>query len=1053
MPRRINEDAGEEEKTVKTKLIDTGPPPDFEKRELIFDSLSKIIGKNFERGGRSGARDTRGTYVYTWGAGYQGQLGRVFNRGKKRYATVPRRVEGMEVAVRQVACGGIHTAVVTDTGTVYTWGDARNYQLGYQPQGFTNQSTPKEVEKLSEMGVFIVKVACGQVHTVALTDRGVLLSWGRSKWGQLGHGNRDKCQEPKEVNTKDISPSLKFVDISCGDRHTAALSDKGEVYTFGNGEHGQLGHGPKTEKMVSTPTLVKSLDGINIVSVDCGSLHSCFISDHGDLYVCGFGENFYPNEGENFFYEPTKIPFKDKGKVVQVASGQSHIVALNNRGEVYCWGSGLYGQLGHGVKGNLSLPRLVLTGKSIAQVAAGRYHSLALTTFGVIYSWGCGENGQLGHRDDNPKYFPQVIEPNTVVGQIACGEHHTAVLTSTPWNRVHSEVAEWLACEQEEHEKKKALLKKKNQGLFKKDLLKIQEEMNAVKKRKLEEKKVSKVKEDRENRDYIAGVLNRDQIESELRSTAKSNRGDRDGVRDTMDEGYDGTLQLPSSENKDELKSKAQKKPGAKTSTRKKQMAAPVHSQTPDLESTQVQKSGAMTERAATAGMGQRAQFLKKSTDMVELFKDIISKTGDSSNEANLKRIIAHTFDVRKEYDALKAITNQKSKILAESKQSMKALKSNNLAVRDRKKAYSSRVKTLEMKLNTVTIKILETEENRKNYDLNISHLKDEDMERYNQLKEMRSHSAAYDALWKKFNEMKLHSQEEKERAEAELALFEMEIEQFKSFISDQLAKFQSISSVSRQRRVRREKQRETRMQKTQEKITGRISKLNNELEEKEREALQMAQQLESVNERLRYFEKRFQQIASATGLTDPDAIINKYALKEEIKTELNMDIAGKEHEISRLQNRLAKLKQECDNLAANFVDSTWTDIHELQSDLTMDDSKAQQYQKEAEGLEQTLAYFQEGLFNLSNRIPLEFGSSSVQEPAESDGQNFDKKATLDCLGNLAERLDVMAIQVEEQQARLDEERAGVLEAQKQEQELAEKLQSSNVDFAGVFRS
>ena len=152
-------------------------------------------------------------------------------------------------------------------------------------------------------------------------------------------------------------------------------------------------------------------------------------------------------------------------------------------------GLGEYGQIGHGVRGSLNSPRLVLAGKSIAQVAAGRfgglfvehekalsqrdtdsrrrasftfsmhcrYHSLALTSFGVLYSWGCGENGQLGHHEDADVFFPKVIEPNvgTVVGQISCGEHHTAVLTSTPWSRVDPEVAEWLHAEKEEYQFKR----------------------------------------------------------------------------------------------------------------------------------------------------------------------------------------------------------------------------------------------------------------------------------------------------------------------------------------------------------------------------------------------------------------------------------------------------------------------------------------------------------------------------------------------------------------------------------------------------------------------
>lgn len=61
----------------------SGPPPNIKKRQLIFDSLQKIISRNF---GKSNSRqsvlgETRGTYIFTWGAGYHGQLGRNFERG------------------------------------------------------------------------------------------------------------------------------------------------------------------------------------------------------------------------------------------------------------------------------------------------------------------------------------------------------------------------------------------------------------------------------------------------------------------------------------------------------------------------------------------------------------------------------------------------------------------------------------------------------------------------------------------------------------------------------------------------------------------------------------------------------------------------------------------------------------------------------------------------------------------------------------------------------------------------------------------------------------
>lgn len=992
------EDKEEEKRLQMPKIIDTGPPPDDAKRKLIFDSLQKIIGKGFARGGRGG-RDTRGTYVYTWGAGYHGQLGSKFQKGKKKYATIPKRVE-MSVAVRQVACGGLHTAAVTDTGQVYTWGDARGSQLGFQPHGFTNQQTPCEVEALSTY--FIVKVACGQIHTVALTAKGDLISWGVSKFGQCGHSDRQKVRMPKKIHSAVIY-GVKFQDISCGDRHTAALATNGQVYTFGCGEHGQLGHGEHTS--MSSPTLIESLVGLKVVSVVCGSIHTCFITDTGDLYVCGFGEYFYPNEDQNFFYVPVKIPIKEK--VIQVACGQSHIIALSDKGDVYCWGSGSYGQLGHGVKGNVSTPRLVLTGKNCAQVAAGRYHSMALTDSGILYSWGCGENGQLGHHDDNNLLFPRVIEPNigTVVGQIACGEHHTAVLTSTPWSKVDPEINEWITLEQEEYERKSHYLKKTQYGLFRRDLMKLTEEMDALKANRKADKESFRIRELKEQREDIASVLTREQIEKDILAELDYREGDE-------------VAELPSAETRDDFKRTGPRKKmsqssrfssttssmasPSKATDRKKQLNLSSMFETDESEATKTiaGPNGAMTARG---GFAQRAVFLKESAQMVQRMKTIIAETSDNSDEAQLKKMLALTYEFRKEFDALRAVTNRKSQELIESKQSVKALKKNNDAIRDRKKVFDSRVKALEMKLNTVTIKITETEENRKNYALNIAHLKEEELERFHQLEGLRKHCGEYDAFCKKLNEMKLQSMEEKDRAENELSSFQIEIKQFQNFIRDQIDKFESISTTSKQRSEKREHQKELRNQKIQEKIAGRILKLNSLMDEKNKVALSMAQQLESVNERLRYFEKRFQQIASATGLTNPDAIINKYALKEEIKTELNSEIAAKKDRIDELKKNLAKLRSDEAQASAAFVDSSWKDVHELQNDLTKSDNISQKSKRDADRLEQSLVYFQECLYNMSKDIPNEFKENvhpKVNFEALDSG-SFNQEETIKCLGQL----------------------------------------------------
>lgn len=169
---RSQGDGSDKEKKKKLMKFDFeagGPPPDMRQRKLIFDSLSKIVTANPNKNRRKEQNaDSRGTYIFTWGAGYQGQLGRRLDRGKKKYSAIPLPVD-LNVVIRQVACGGVHTAVVTETGQVYTWGDGKNGELGHHHDPNLKQ-TPRLVENLN--GVFVTYVACGGGHTVVLTDAG-----------------------------------------------------------------------------------------------------------------------------------------------------------------------------------------------------------------------------------------------------------------------------------------------------------------------------------------------------------------------------------------------------------------------------------------------------------------------------------------------------------------------------------------------------------------------------------------------------------------------------------------------------------------------------------------------------------------------------------------------------------------------------------------------------------------------------------------------------------------------------------------------------------------
>ncbi|XXQ38435.1 Regulator of chromosome condensation (RCC1) repeat [Plasmodiophora brassicae] len=498
------------------EAVDFGPAPGIKRRQLIFDSLRKITD-SADPASRRSIDSSGGTYVYTWGAGYHGQLGRKFTRGQKKYASVPQYVAFPEpVAIRQVACGGLHTAAVSDDGKVYTWGDGRMGQLGQVHEGFVNQPTPRAVKTLS---AFVVAVACGQSHTVVLTDKGRLYSWGFSRYGQTGHGDRQMVKIPKLVDTE---KNVEFTHIACGDKHSVALSRTGRVFSFGCGEHGQLGHGDQADQL--RPTVIQSLAATRITSLRCGAIFTCMIADAGELHICGFGEYFYPNTDHNFMYLPRKFAFSSR--ISSVSCGQSHIVALSAKGEVYCVGAGEYGQLGHGVRGNLSVPRLIIASKDIVQVAAGRYHSLALTNFGAIYSWGNNDNGQLGQDTDDNLLFPRVIDHilGSVVGQIECGEHHSVALTSIKWAALGNDMHEWFLGQKQEHLLKLRYLKKSNYGLGKKELGKIREEMSTWMKSRQKTRELTKDDEAKDTKAQLESIRSRDAMSHEVNEQIESER-------------------------------------------------------------------------------------------------------------------------------------------------------------------------------------------------------------------------------------------------------------------------------------------------------------------------------------------------------------------------------------------------------------------------------------------------------------------------------------------------------------------------------------------------
>jgi len=171
---------------------------------------------------------------------------------------IPTKLEEISSqGVRQIACGAKHIMALSDAGDVYAWGTGTAGQLGLGKK--RSFPSPQLVWGLMRKGVR--QIACGDVHSLALTYNGLVYSWGSSKFGQLGHGNRKTQPLPKlivyldENVSREKSSTVRL--IGAGSRHSVAVLGNGELYCWGRPDFGRLG---RTKNDAATePFLMEAL--------------------------------------------------------------------------------------------------------------------------------------------------------------------------------------------------------------------------------------------------------------------------------------------------------------------------------------------------------------------------------------------------------------------------------------------------------------------------------------------------------------------------------------------------------------------------------------------------------------------------------------------------------------------------------------------------------------------------------------------------------------------------------------------------------------------------
>ncbi|XP_049375327.1 ultraviolet-B receptor UVR8-like isoform X5 [Solanum verrucosum] len=182
-------------------------------------------------------------------------------------------------------------------------------------------------QKHKALGSYIKSISCGGRHSAVITDTGVLLTFGWGLYGQCGLGNTNDVLRPTCVSSL---LNTRIEAVAGGLWHSVCLCDHGRVYTFGGNQFGQLGLGTGTDHTETSPRLVDApiLENKNAKVVSCGARHSAIMTDDSKIYSWGWNKYGQLGLGDTIDRnDPCEVP-TDDCTPKNVACGWWHTLLL-----------------------------------------------------------------------------------------------------------------------------------------------------------------------------------------------------------------------------------------------------------------------------------------------------------------------------------------------------------------------------------------------------------------------------------------------------------------------------------------------------------------------------------------------------------------------------------------------------------------------------------------------------------------------------------------------------------------------------------------------------
>lgn len=262
------------------------------------------------------------------------------------------------LAAASVSAGPFATVVRKTDGTWWAWGLNDSSQLG----AGAGASPRDPIESLPELWQ-AVDIRIGDGFGLARMADGTVKAWGKGDEGQLGDGTH-----PARRALPTAVPGLiGIVQLCAGTGHALAVDSGGSLWSWGGNALGQLGNDDLTQR--DSP--VKStLTGIS--SADAGDGFSLALAGDGLVRAWGSNERGQSVPGGSVASVTTPSPVAGLPRIVAVAAGSAHALALDADARVWAWGDNRGGQCGLSAVASPGAP-VVVDLPPIVFIAAGGY--------------------------------------------------------------------------------------------------------------------------------------------------------------------------------------------------------------------------------------------------------------------------------------------------------------------------------------------------------------------------------------------------------------------------------------------------------------------------------------------------------------------------------------------------------------------------------------------------------------------------------------------------------------------------------------------------------